>query len=264
MNKILISIILVSLWIVPGVILGQENYEIQVYPAETIEAGFTGIELHSNFSTSGLGTIDDVRPTDHALRQTLELTHGFTSNFEIGFYQFINTQSGYGIQWVGTHLRPKIRIPEKWNWPVGLALSAEIGYQRREYSADTWSIEIRPIIDKNFKVIYLSFNPVFGKSLKGLDKSQPLDFNPSFKVAFHINQKIDFGAEYYGSLGPLFNPSKIQEQQHAIYAVLDLNLHPEWEFNLGTGWGLTQATDGFIVKLIFGYKFGNKNKPVKG
>ena len=264
MNKIIISFIL--LWIVfsPARVVGQENYEIQVYPSETIEKGHTGVELHSNFSTSGQGMSDQVRPTEHALRQTLEITHGFTPNFEIGFYQFLNTQREFGMQWVGTHLRPKITLPARLNFPVGLSLSTEIGYQRREYSSDTWSVEIRPIIDKDFKKIYISLNPVIGKSLKGQDGNQPFDFAPSVKIAFHINQKIDFGAEYYGSTGPLFNASKFRDQQHALYTALDLNLHPDWEFNLGTGWGLTQSTDGFIVKLILGYNFVGKNKLIKG
>ena len=190
MNKIIISAILILIALTPVMLVGQENYEIQVYPSETIEKGFTGVELHSNYSTSGQGMSDRVRPTEHALRQTLEITHGFTPNFEIGFYQFLNSQKEFGMQWVGTHLRPKITLPSKYNLPVGLSLSTEIGYQRREYSSDTWSIEIRPIIDKDFKRVYISLNPVIGKSLKGDVGNQPFDFAPSFKIAFHINQKI--------------------------------------------------------------------------
>jgi hypothetical protein len=35
-----------------------------------------------------------------------------------------------------------------------------------------------------------------------------------------------------------------------------LNLSPKWEFNFGVGWGLTHATDGFMVKMILGRRFG--------
>jgi hypothetical protein len=90
--------------------------------------------------------------------------------------------------------------------------------------------------------------------LKGLNQNQPFVFEPGLKIAFHINKKIDFGVEYYGSTGPLFNMSSFQNQEHAIYAAPDLDLHPDWEFNLGTGWGLTKVTDGFIIKLILGHK----------
>ncbi len=260
------SILLIALFFViaPSRSFAQEDYEIQVYPSQTIEKGFTMVELHSNTSFRGQGIIDGVRPTQNAFRETFEITHGFTSNFEVGFYQFINIQSGFGAQWVGTHIRPRISIPKEWNWPLGISLSTEVGYQRREYSADTWTTEIRPIFDKDFKSCYFSFNPVLGKSLSGLNQGENFDFAPSCKVAFHLSPKVDFGAEYYGSMGPIGSKTPVKEQSHAIYAALDLDLHPDWEFNLGTGWGLTQSTDGFIMKLIFGYRFGSKAKKTKG
>ena len=46
-------------------------------------------------------------------------------------------------------------------------MSTEIGYQRRSFSTDTWTLEIRPIIDKQWGPWYVSFNPVFGRAIKG-------------------------------------------------------------------------------------------------
>jgi len=34
------------------------------------------------------------------------------------------------------------------------------------------------------------------------------------------------------------------------------NYSPDREFNFGTGWGLTQSTDGLVVKMILGRRFG--------
>lgn len=48
-------------------------------------------------------------------------------------------QNGYGVQWVGDHIRPRVRVPTSWHWPVGVSLSTEIGYQRPVYSLDTWT-----------------------------------------------------------------------------------------------------------------------------
>jgi hypothetical protein len=257
--KILILTVFILVVLFPFGLKGQENYEIQVYPSEIIGKGATMVELHSNFTSQGRPMKDEVRPTQHAFHETVEITHGFTSFFEIGFYQFFNLQQVYGFQYVGSHLRPRLTIPESWNWPLGLSLSSEIGYQRREYSSDTWSLEIRPIIDKNFKWVYLSFNPTFAKTLKGLNQNETFDFEPNFKIAFHLNSRVDFGAEYYGATGPLFQSPSVPNQEHAIYAALDLDLHPDWEFNFGTGWGLTDSTDGLVIKLILGHKFGAKN-----
>src|SRR6476661_5926971 len=88
----------------------QENYEIQVYPSETIEKGATMVELHSNFTFEGSKTSQDGSlPTNHALHETIEITHGFTEWFETGFYIFTSANPGHGWQWVGDHIRPRVR-----------------------------------------------------------------------------------------------------------------------------------------------------------
>lgn len=55
----------------------QDNYEIQVYPTETVSPGTLMIELHSNFTFQGEEqTTNGVRPTEHALHETVELITG--------------------------------------------------------------------------------------------------------------------------------------------------------------------------------------------
>ena len=165
MNKIFA---IVNLLLLVNIIAAQDNYEIQVYSSPTQTKGSTIFEIHSNFTFSGEKYIvDGVRPSNHALHETLEITHGITENFEIGFYLFTNYTSPYGYSFVGTHIRPRVRVPEKWKWPVGVSLSTEIGFQSSHYATDTWSLEIRPIFDKQFNKIYVAFNPTFGVGLKG-------------------------------------------------------------------------------------------------
>ena len=60
------------------------------------------------------------------------------------------------------------------------------------------------------------------------------------------------GLEYYGSLGTINNFDKINDQSHALFAVFDLAGNANWELNAGPGWGLTQATDGFVFKVLLG------------
>ena len=79
--------------------------------------------------------------------------------FETGFYIFTSIQSETSWEWVGDHIRPRARIPERWEWPVGVSLSLEFGYQRREFSTDTWTLEVRPIVDKQLGPWYLSAIP---------------------------------------------------------------------------------------------------------
>jgi hypothetical protein len=189
------------------------------------------------------------------MHETLEITHGFTDWFETGFYVFSTIQPDGGWQWVGDHLRPRVAIPEKWHWPVGLSLSQEVGYTRAKFSGDTWTYELRPIIDKKIGPWYLAFNPTFDRSLHGPSVSKGWEFSPNVKISYDITPKIAGGVEYYGTTGPATEFDPIREQQHQIFPTIDLNVSPKWEFNFGVGWGLTPATDHLIVKCIIGRRF---------
>ena len=125
-----------SAWAAPRAAFAQGNYEVQVYGSDLIPKGVTMVELHSNFTASGTkGIVDGVLPTNHAVHETLEITHGWNEWFETGFYQFTSIQSDGSWQWVGTHIRPRVAVPESYKLPVGLSLSIEFGYQRAEVVA---------------------------------------------------------------------------------------------------------------------------------
>jgi hypothetical protein len=248
---------IVSLCLVwPDVIAAQGNFEIQVYGSDTLEPGKTMVELHSNTAIRGTTTREEgVFPTQHAVHETIEITHGFTPWFETGFYIFTSIQPEAGWKWVGDHIRPRVRVPESWHVPVGLSLSTEIGYQQRSFSTDTWTVEIRPILDKQWGPWYASFNPVFDRSLKGEGTNRGFAFSPNAKLSYAILPKVSAGLEYYGGLGPVTAFDPLRKQQHLLFPVLDLDLGPQWECNVGVGIGLTPATDRLLVKLILGYRF---------
>ena len=240
----------------------QDNYEIQVYGSDTVDPGKTMFEFHSNFTVNGAKTMQNgVYPTEDAFHETLEITHGWTDWFETGWYTFTSIGPSYGWQYVGTHLRPRVRVPQKWHWPVGVSLSTEFGYQRRLFSEDTWTIEIRPIVDQKIGRWYWSFNPTFDKSFAGLNRVKGFEFSPDLKLSYDVTKKVSAGFEYYGSLGPVGNFDPIGAQQQQIVPSIDLNLSPKWEVNFGVGVGVTAGTDHIIVKGILGYRFDRLPRP---
>lgn len=248
-------LLFINLYIVCIPLQAQDNYEIQVYGSETVEKGKTMVELHSNYTLNGTkDKIDGMLPTHHILHETLEITHGFTSWFEVGFYFFSAIGSGKRSSFVGSHIRPRISAPVKWHWPIGVSFSAEYGLQKSAYSPNTSTLELRPIMDKKWKDFYLAFNPVFGKSLKGPDENRGFIFSPNIKSSYDINKIVALGIEYYGSTGPVFRFDSFDNQQHQVFIVTDLNLNPAWEFNAGIGYGLTKSTDKVILKCIIGRK----------
>jgi hypothetical protein len=171
---------------------GQGNYEIQVYGSDTVAAGNTMFELHSNYTAEGSKiTSDGTYPTNHQQHETLEITQGWNAWFETGLYIFTSVGPGQqGYKWVGDHIRPRVRVPEWWRWPVGVSLSTEFGYQRPIFSRDTWTWEIRPIIDKQLGPWYFAFNPALERSFHGPSVPQGVTFSPAVKVL--LNSRSSF------------------------------------------------------------------------
>lgn len=234
----------------------QGNYEIQVYGSETVAPRTTMVELHSNFTAAGSReTTDGTQPTNHALHETVEITQGLTSWSEVGFYIFTSAREENGWQWVGDHIRPRVRAPLSWHWPVGASLSTEIGYQRAVFSRDTWTWEIRPIVDKEKGRLYWSINPALERTWHGPGVSDGLDFAPNVKVSWDFTRAIAGGLEYYGDFGDITNISPLHDQQQMVFPAIDLNISPKWEINFGVGVGATAATDHWIVKGILGRRF---------
>ena len=262
MKSLLIAVLVIGTAV--GTARAQGNYEIQVYGADTVAPRNTMFELHSNFTVDGQRrTIGGVEPTSHAEHETLEITQGINEWSEVGFYLFTSERAGDGVQWVGDHIRPRVRVPEKWRWPVGVSLSTEIGYQRAVFSPDTWTWEIRPIVDKQTGRWYFAVNPALERTWHGPDVTQGLGFAPAVKISYDFTKKVTGGVEYYADYGSITNIARLHNQQQQIFPAIDLNVSPDWEINFGVGVGPTAATDHWIVKAIVGRRFdwGRKRNP---
>ncbi|MFP5041443.1 hypothetical protein [Parasediminibacterium sp. JCM 36343] len=207
--------------------------------------------------------INGVYPTHGIFHETIEITHGITQNFEIGFYLFnalaTDGRSGY----VGSHIRPRISAPDKWKLPFGLSLSGEVGYQKLQYSEDDWTLEIRPIIDKTIGKFYFSLNPTIDNSLRGMNKNEGFVFSPNIKTSYTINKLVAAGLEYYGSLGPFNRFSPWKEQDEQLFIAADFDISPVWELNMGYGFGLNNSTNASILKLILGKRIDWQEKKSK-
>lgn len=249
--KSLIATLLLASFFTTTYVMGQDANEIQVYGSATTPKYTTMVELHSNYTITG----PKLNQGYHPFLQTLEVTTGISENFEFGFYVFTYNNNGK-TQYTGSNIRPRVKAPDEWNLPIGLSLSSEIGCAIDPDNKESeWGTEIRPIMDKSIGNHYLSFNPSFGISFS---KGTYL-FEPNFKYAYSASKKVNIGLEYYGNTGTVFNPVKLQQQEHQLYVALDLFVHPLYEFNLGIGKGLTDVSNGTIVKCYVGRRINWKH-----
>jgi hypothetical protein len=121
----------------------------------------------------------------------------------VGFYVFTSEQAGYGVQWVGDHIRPRVKAPEQWHWPVGVSISTEVGYQRAVYSPDTWTWEIRPIIDKQAGALVLGDQPGAGADVAWAGCEAGLGILAGSEDRLRLHPEDQRGFEYYADYGRL-------------------------------------------------------------
>jgi hypothetical protein len=237
-------------------IFSQAESEIQVYASPTTLPGWTIFELHNNYTFSGSQYLTD-KKSAHWYNTSLEVTHGFGKNFELGFYTFTGFQPGGGYTYLGNHIRPRVTVPEEWKWSFGASLSLEFGFIRLTDTSDyVWEGELRPIVDKTFGNWYFSFNPNLAFAVSGDNKG--VEFSPQFKTVYTIQQKVGIGVEYYGNLGEFGNFLPGNMQEHLLGPMIDLYLHPMWEVNSGFLFGLTKNSNQHIFKLLIGRRVKSK------
>ena len=233
--------------------VAQESYEVQVYASPTLPVRTTILELHSNFSPAGPSAAIHF---SHPVHETLEITTGITPQFELGFYIFNRIGDG-AFNYTGSHIRPRVTIPESWHWSFGASLSVEAGFIKDPVLHTTeWDYEIRPIFDKTFGKHYFSFNPAFDGSFT----THEFSFEPNFKYAWTVKPKYAIGLEYYGSVGDPLHLDPGHLQTHQLYLVTDLFLHPDYECSFGAGFGMTASSDKLNLKLIVGRRINWKKK----
>ena len=193
---------------------------------------------------------------------TMEITTGLTAWSELGVYLFSTEASGTGTQWSGGSIRPMVRMPRSWHWPLGVALSTEVEYERPQSGAATWTWEVRPILDKTLGRWYLSVNPTLEYPLHGTAATGVVQFSPSAKVSYDATRSITAGIEYYGAYGPIDQFAASDNRLQQFFGTADLHVSPQWELNVGVGVGTTPVTSQLVAKLIVGRRFSWGNDPV--
>ena len=237
--------------------IAQADNEIQVYASAITPKKITLAELHQNYTFKGMDGMP--RPKDaHWLEETLEITHGFGGNFELGFYTFTGLSPDGKFQFLGNHIRPRFTFPESWGLPFGASVSLELGYIRADINSPyVMDGELRPIIDKTWGKFYCSLNPNVAFNLTGDDKF--FGIGPQFKTVYTVQNKFGIGLEYYSSLGTFSKLSPIKEQEHLLGPMFDLYSSPQWELQTGLLFGLTPGSNHQIFKLILGRRFGKSS-----
>jgi hypothetical protein len=228
--------------------------EIQVYIDDLEDPGHLGLQLHLNTTPSGRSAPDypgEITPA-HGVRLTPEFAYGLTPGLEAGLYLPLDYNPGQGPYLAGIKLRLKY-VPlrpakDGAGWFAGANL--ELADLERRFDQNRWALELRPIFGWRNQDWLLATNPVLGKALAGPDRSVSPDFAPSLKAGRRVADGVMLGVEYYLDVGPVSATLPASQQSQSVFLALDVDREP-WNFNLGIGRGLNDATDGWTIKAIF-------------
>ncbi len=247
-----ILLVLVSIAAAP-VLRAQDPFEIQVYEYETVAPGKWELETHLNYIVRGkTEPTGMVAPSERQLHTTFELTRGITDDFEFAGYLLLASRPGAALEIAGAHVRPRVRVPKDWDWPVDISLSCEFGWSAAAYEEDSWGIEIRPIFEKTLGRWQFDLNPTVIHALRGPGTGDGWQFEPAARIAYTASPEILVGLEYYGALGPVGHWLAKGEQVHLLFPAADFHLSKKVVLNVGAGWKLTTAGNGFVVKARVG------------
>jgi hypothetical protein len=203
---------------------GNDLFEIEVYSADTVEAQHLMAEQHFNVTQ------------DDGAHLTYELIYGVTSWLEVATYIANEFAPGsHDFSWEEWRLRVRPRTPD--GFPVRASFNLETVWTKDGFD----SIELRPIWSGAEGRFRLDVDPGVE-----IDHTGFAEFEPEVKAAVDVGGGTLIGVEYFGAW---------RNDWHQLYAAFDLVRWKSIEINFGVGFGLTSASDPFVVKTVAGYLF---------
>jgi hypothetical protein len=230
---------------------GALQDEIQVYLDDLNRRGEVGLQLHLNATPAGIATPrypGEVVSAGGA-RATAEFAYGLGGGCEAGAYlpTVYDGHGGYAV--AGGKLRLKwvpVEAAGHAGWFAGA--NVELGRIAARYEAAATAAELRLIAGHTTDRWTLAVNPIFDWALSQGSSGRP-DFNVALKAARNVGTGIQLGGEYYPDFGRLGQAGRFGDQDHRLYAALDVDRKP-WQFNVGVGYGLSAAADRWTLKAI--------------
>jgi hypothetical protein len=226
--------------------------EIQVYNAGIAAPGQFTIQQHLNYV--GLGQKQPPFPgglvSNGSVNGTPEFAYGVTDWWEVGLYlpfaiqdqQFLSDSFKLRTLFVAPHAEAR---------DFFYGVNFEISNSTPKFSQTRFGLEIRPIIGVRNADWEFIVNPIVDV---GFGKYGEADFAPAARLARKLGPALYAGLEYYSDFGEIGHFGKLADQQHTLFAVTDFQIGV-LDVNFGIGYGLTPASDRFVVKTIVGYAF---------
>jgi hypothetical protein len=188
---------------------------------------------------------------------SLEIEYGITNQFTVALYADFEHPKGQDFKWVRTKaVMLYYQLFDKNKLPVDIALYLEYKLPRREYKKSE-EIEFKLILEKDIKFHRIILNPTFEKKISGEDVEEGLEFVLNGAYTYTKSLVFQPRLEYYSSMGELYDMPSWDKQKNYIMPSFDLYFgkYLQFRWHAGLGLGLTDPTDGMILKSILSWEF---------
>ena len=258
----LMALIVISTSLMWAAAARAQTDEIQVYDAEIAAQGVINLEVHNNYTFSGLTTprFPGGLVPNHTLNGVPEWAYGVTDWFEQGLYlPLYSDSSNLGPVLNGFKLRELFVVPNAAKQTFFYGVNFEFSYNADHWEEHRYTQEIRPIFGWHLGQYDFIINPIVDNSYTGINN---LDFAPCVRAAYNISDTWAVAIEEYADLGVLHHFDPLSEQSHQLFAVVDYKGEP-FNIEAGLGFGLTPASDGLVAKLMISRDLYTPENPAK-
>ena len=232
--------------------------EIQVYTGGLAPVGVFNLTWHNNYTPDGIKTPEfpGAIVSNKSLNGVTEWAYGITDWFEGGLYLPLYTHDeGQGWKIDGFKLRTLFAVPHAAERTFVYGVNIEYSFNAKWWDTKRFTSEVRPIVGWHLNQFDLIFNPIVDTQYDGFKN---LIFVPSSRLAYNPSPKWAVALEEYADYGRVSDFAPASDQAHQLFAVFD------WagalDIEAGVGFGLTDSSDRFQLKLIVARDF-NRPKP---
>jgi hypothetical protein len=234
----------------------QDLFELTVYPYETVAAGETAVELHSNFASKGVVPTRVGLAEHHPVHLSAEITHAWTKRFETGvFLQTAPFASRNSARFAGGHIRPQFRFRESRHLPFRVAVSGEYAFNRAAFDLDIQTVEIRTILDRKAGRLALILNPSLEMIIKGPEGELAPAFDLSARMGWALTPQVTVNGEYFSRPGTLRHLQPEATAHHLLFAGMGIELPDTWELKVGAGHCVSSG-EPWLITSVVGFRFG--------
>ena len=189
------------------------------------------------------------------LSHSFEIEYGVTDRLTLASYFDLEQPKDEGLKY--TRFRCvflRYRFFEPGDYFFNPALYLEYYIPKKSYKNEE-ELEIKLILEKKSGKFTLLLNPSFEKVVSGEDVTEGLKFQYAVGTYYAVTKKFRLGLEMFSKIGELSAIDEKEDQRHWIFPSIKMKLpgHIGWE--LGAGFGLTDASDDLIVKNFFSIEF---------